>query len=420
MAVELVGKTLGQYKLVEKIGAGGLAVVYKAYQPNLERWIAVKILHYKEKDALIRFQREAQAIARLRHRNIVILYEYGEENNWPFIAMEYIEGGTLANRLSGQPMDWVKATNLAIAIADALACAHKVRIVHRDVKPTNILMAQDDWPLLADFGLVKLPDAEFILTGTGVSMGTPAYVAPEQARGVHIDHRSDMYALGVVIFEMLTGRLPFDYPNPNRIMLAHISETPPSPRQFNPDAPIGLEQVILTALEKTPDQRFGDMEEMKRALEDVLASSKERPAFYAVPPPQPAQAQPQADPLEAVSLSTEQPAHSEQWHARIFLIDQKETLQIPERDSLIIGRTHRQTMADIDLGPHGAAEAGVSRVHARLTHHGDGWHIDDLDSLNGTYVNDVKINPGQPVLLKDGDLIRCSHLTFLFLVTAKS
>ena len=187
MNTDLVGKTLGQYQLVEKIGAGGLAVVYRAYQTHLERWVAVKVLHYQDREALIRFQREAQAIARLRHRNIVIVYEYSEEDSWPFIAMEFIEGGTLNDRLSDQPMDWIKVSNLSIAIADALDYAHKQGLIHRDVKPSNVLMAQDDWPLLADFGLVKLPDAEFVLTGTGISMGTPAYLAPEQARGINVD-----------------------------------------------------------------------------------------------------------------------------------------------------------------------------------------------------------------------------------------
>jgi serine/threonine protein kinase len=425
MTTDLVGKTLGGYKLVEMIGSGGLAAVYKAYQPNLERWIAVKVLHYKDSDALIRFQREAQAIARLRHRNIVIVYEYGEEDNWPYIAMEYIEGGTLADRLSGLPMDWVKVTNLAIAIADALDYAHREGVFHRDVKPSNILMPQEDWPLLADFGLVKLSDAEFALTGTGVSMGTPAYVSPEQARGVTIDNHSDMYSLGVVMFEMLAGRLPFDYPNPNKIMLAHISEPPPTPREFNPDCPPALAEIVLRTLQKSPPQRYEDMREMADALEDVLASSKDRPIFYESTSPPPAKTRTHSDTLETVKLAdqAEQPPGLEpasKWDARIFLVDQKVTIQVPDKDSLIIGRTHRKTTADIDLGPHSAADAGVSRHHARLIRQNDGWLIDDLSSLNGTYVNDNKVNPGHPVPLKDGDLIRCSHMSFLFLVTSKT
>ncbi|MBN1993559.1 MAG: protein kinase [Anaerolineae bacterium] len=418
MTSELVGKTIGGYKLVETMGAGGLAVVYKAYQPNLKRWVAVKVLHHKDSETLIRFQREAQAIARLRHRNIVIVYEYGEQDSWPYIAMEYIEGGTLANRLQGQPLDWVKVTNLAIALAEALDYAHQNGLVHRDVKPSNILMAQEDWPLLADFGLVKLPDAEFVLTGTGVSMGTPAYVAPEQARGVAVDSRSDMYSLGVVMFEMLTGRLPFDYPNPNKILLAHISEPVPSPRQFNPACPVGLQEVILTAMQKSPVKRYGDMQLMGHALKDVLASSKQRPAFYASPPSSQVTTLKTADlPGQAARTAGPEPAPCD---ARLFLVEPRVTIPLPDQENLIVGRTHRQTVADIDLGPHGAAEAGVSRRHARLLKQSDGWFIDDLDSLNGTYVNEVKVKPGLPLLLKDGDLIRCSHFSFLFLITAKT
>jgi serine/threonine protein kinase len=425
MTTDLVGKTLGGYKLVEMIGAGGLAAVYKAYQPNLERWIAVKVLHYKDSDALVRFRREAQAIARLRHRCIVIVYEYGEEENWPYIAMEYIEGGTLADRLTGQPMEWVKVTNLAIAIADALDYAHQQGVIHRDVKPSNILMPQEDWPLLADFGLVKLADADFALTGTGVSMGTPAYVSPEQARGVTIDNHSDMYSLGVIIFEMLAGRLPFDYTNPNKIMLAHISESPPTPREFNPDCPSALAEIVLRAMQKTPSQRYDSMRKMADALEDVLASSKDRPIFYASTPPPPAKTRTHSDTLETIKLAdqTEQPPGPEptsKWEARIFLVDQKVTIQVPDKESLTLGRTHRNTIADIDLGPHGAADVGVSRHHARLIRQRDGWLIDDLNSLNGTYVNDCKVNPGHPAPLKDGDLVRCSHMSFLFLVTSKT
>jgi serine/threonine protein kinase len=399
MTADLVGQTLGQYQLKEKIGAGGLAVVYKAYQPALERWAAVKVLHYQDRETLIRFQREAQAIAGLRHRNIVIVYEYGQKDNWPYIAMEYIEGGTLNERLLGEPADWVKVTNLSMALADALDYAHRQGLVHRDVKPSNVLMAQDDWPLLADFGLVKLPDTEFVLTGTGVRMGTPAYLAPEQARGVNVTFHSDMYSLGVLMFEMVTGRLPFNYANPNKVMLAHISEPPPHPRQFNPDCPAGLEDVILTALQKSPQDRYGDMRAMVKAMEDVLSSSKERPTFYKSSPP------------AAAVPSLE---------ARLFLVEQRVNLPLPDKENIIIGRTYRSIIADIDLGPYGATEAGVSRQHARLTRTSEAWVIDDLNSLNGTFVNEVRVSPGQTVSLKNGDLIRCSHLSLLFLTSAQS
>ncbi len=160
MSTDLIGQTLGKYKLIEIIGTGGMATVYKAAQTNLERWVALKVLHYQEKVALVRFEREAKAIAMLRHRNILIVYDYGKENDLPYLVMEYVQGGTLCNQLLGEPMDWFKAVTLILPVAEALNYAHKQGIIHRDVKPSNILMAQEDWPLLADFGLVKLSQGE--------------------------------------------------------------------------------------------------------------------------------------------------------------------------------------------------------------------------------------------------------------------
>jgi serine/threonine protein kinase len=419
--MDLVGKTLGSYLLVEMIGTGGLATVYKALQPELERWVAIKVLHYKERKALIRFQREAQAIARLRHGNIVIVYGYGEEGSWPYIVMEYVEGGTLADRLSGKPMDWVNVINLAISIGEALAYAHGQGVIHRDVKPSNILMPQEDWPLLADFGLVKLVDSDVSVTGAGISIGTPAYVAPEQARGEEVDHRSDIYSLGVVLFEMVTGRWPFDYPNPNKILLAHMNEPVPSPHELNPECPSGLEHVILTAMEKSAADRYASMQGMVDALKDVLASSAERPAFYASAPPSSLRTltKPVQEALEMPEAAAKKPLPGPKpapsWDTRLFLPDQKITLRLPNRDELIIGRTHLDTVVDLDLGPYGAAKAGISRRHARLFKEDGRWLIDDMGSLNGTYVNNVKITPGEAVALKDGDSIRCSHMSLVFL-----
>lgn len=433
----LVGQTLGAYELIEAIGSGAMATVFKAYQPALERWVAVKVLHYREEGALARFQREAKAIALLRHRNILIVYEYGEERNWPYIVMEYVQGGTLSNYIANQAMDWTSAVNITIPVAEALAYAHRQGIIHRDVKPSNILLPQPDWPLLADFGLVKLPSAEDAVTRTGTSMGTPAYVAPEQARGLPIDFRADMYSLGVLLFEMIAGRLPFDYSNPNKVLLAHISEAVPSAQRYAPDCPPALDRLIIRMMQKLPDDRFQDMDEIIRQMRDIMASSRERPTFY-VPTGSGTQ------PLDPASLDTldlknrsSQPASQDSskqpspapdgakpppernLEAKILLTDKGITLPVPDRDMSIIGRTHRNTRADIDLGPYGAAKVGISRHHARLTREGSQWFIDDLGSLNGTFVNDVQVKAGHPTSLKNGDVVRCSHMSFVFLVSAK-
>lgn len=423
MTTNLVGETIGGYRLAEKIGSGALATVYKAYQPDLKRWVAIKILQYKDKDALVRFQREAQAIAHLRHRNILIVYNYGEEGAWPYIVMEYIEGGTLADRLQGQPLDWVRTVDLMIPITEALGYAHEQGVVHRDVKPSNILMAQEDWPLLADFGLIKLKDAQHKgLTGPGTSMGTPFYVAPEQARGQTVDRRADIYSVGVILYEMVTGRLPFDYQNPNKVLLAHISEPVPPPRQFNADCPAIVEKIILTAMQKSPDQRYKDMAAMKEGLKEALHSSDARFSFYVPPPTKPIQTR-ELDPSVApppVAGSDIQPVvHQPTPDVRLLILEKKASITLPEKKSLTVGRTYKDTVVDIDLGPYGAADAGVSRLHAKLTLREGAWFIDDLGSLNGTFVNEKKLSPDDPpTRLENGDELRFSHLACLFLTSS--
>jgi serine/threonine protein kinase len=452
MAKNLVGKTLGGYQLDELIGEGGMATVYKGYQRSLNRWVAIKVLDYQEATSLARFQLEAKAVASLRHRNILIVYEYGEEDGLPYIATEYIEGGTLEDRLNGKPMDWRRVIALIIPIAEALHYAHQHNIIHRDVKPSNILMPQEDWPVLADFGLVKRSDDDNSLTQTGTFMGTPSYISPEQARDLGLDPRADMYSLGVIMFELVAGRLPFDYKLPNKILLAHVTEPPPSPRAFNPDCPPELEEVILTMLKKKPQDRYPDMQEVIKALKAVLR------AYPAAPPqttPKPSidriekpelSPQPSGKPLDRLfkplqkllkgkptvtdttpqdQLKLPSDKNSEtlklpvsdapgQVTARLVLQDKSAVIVLPDKNTLILGRMQTNNIVDIDLEPYQASKYGVSRRHARLSKRGETWWLDDLHSLNGTFVNNVEVKHGQPVALKDGDMIRFSQMTFTF------
>jgi serine/threonine protein kinase len=312
-------------------------------------------------------------------------------------------------------MDWAQAVRLIMPVAEALHYAHQQGLIHRDIKPSNILMPRPDWPLLADFSLVKVHTSQTI-TDIGVVMGTPAYIPPEQAGGEKVDHRADMYSLGVVMFEMITGRLPFDYENPHLLMMAHLSEPVPSPRQFNPACPPELEEIILTALRKDPAERCPDVQIMINALRYVLNVSTS--AF-------PSTVRASSDKLDRpsdtrhVALSRG-PTQGEA-AAQIVLSAQNVTIDLPEpeKGSLVIGRTHRDTQVEIDLGPYGASEAGVSRQHARLTWQNGQWFIEDLGSLNGTYLNEVKLTPNTPALLKHKDVIRCSHLSFSFLTSAE-
>jgi len=422
MTTNLLGKKLGQYKLISLVGEGGIATVYKAFQQSLDRWVAVKVLHSDDQNILARFEREAKAVANLRHRNILMVYEYGIEQDFPYIVMELVEEGTLENYLTGQPMDWARAVNIAIYLSDALHYAHQHGLIHRDIKPSNILMPQEDWPLLADFGLVKVSDDDKALTATGMIMGTPSYIAPEQARGDTIGIHADMYALGVILFEMVAGRLPFAYENANYLMLAHIQEDPPSPRDFNPNCPSGVEEIILKTLEKSPEDRYSDMESMGAALRRALRASA---PHYADAD----SATIQVNNEEAEALldtsdnlrpqKNEKPQKAQE--VRLLLPDKNVSINLVEpieKNGLIIGRTYGANKVDIDLGPHGAAEMGISRRHSRLTKRGNTWHIDDLSSLNGTLVNNVKLSPDAPVPLKNGDVIQLGRMYMIFLTNS--
>jgi serine/threonine protein kinase len=312
-------------------------------------------------------------------------------------------------------MDWAKAVRLIVPVAEALHYAHQQGLIHRDIKPSNILMPRPDWPLLADFSLVKVHTSQTI-TDIGVVMGTPAYIPPEQAGGEKVDHRADMYSLGVVMFEMITGRLPFDYENPHLLMMAHLSEPVPSPRQFNPVCPPELEEIILTALRKDPAERCADVQIMINALRYVLNVSTA--PFPSTPPASPDRP---GQPSDAKSIAVSRGPIQEEGVAQIVLSAQNVTINLPEpqKGSLIIGRTHRDIQADIDLSPYGASDMGVSRQHARLTWQNGQWFIEDLGSLNGTYLNEVKLTPNTPASLKHNDVIRCSHLSFSFLISAE-
>jgi len=407
----LINKTLGGYGLVEELGKGGMAVVYKAYQSKLERWVAVKVLDpvYTSEDSevLTRFRREAKAVAQLRHPNILTVYDYGEEDGLAYIVMEYVKGGTLKDRLTGDPLDKQRAVHLGMAVGRALAFAHGQGIVHRDVKPANILLPSEDWPLLADFGLVKLQQARRALTQPGMALGTPAYTAPEQALGETSDHRADVYALGVVLFEMVTGHLPFESDRPFEVLLMHINDEPPRPRDLVPDIPEPVESIILRALAKSPDDRYTDMNDMVAGLEaaQMIALAAQHPQDLA-----------QAD--ETIHPGTMQisSVQSLLTGPRFVVVGTGALLPIPPKDEVLIGRAAplSNITPDIDLSAYGGGTAGVSRQHARLLRKDDGWTIEDLRSTNGTYVNSHPVSPAQPAPLKDGDDVRCGQLALTF------
>ncbi len=275
----LIGHSVGRYQILEQLGEGGMATVYKAYDTRLERNVAIKVIRTDQfapillEEIMKRFEREAKALAKLSHPNIVHVHDYGEHEGAPYLVMEYLPSGTLKER-PDKPIPWQQAVRIISPIAHALAYAHEHNIVHRDIKPANILLTERGQPMLSDFGIAKILESKdgVTLTGAGMSIGTPEYMAPEQWIGDTGPH-SDIYSLGVVLFELLTGRKPYIADTPAAIMLKQISDPLPRPGQFVLDMPTGIENAVLKALERKPEDRFSSMNDFALALDD-LASGK--------------------------------------------------------------------------------------------------------------------------------------------------
>lgn len=276
----IVGKSLGRYHILEQLGEGGMATVYKAFDTRLERDVAIKIIRrgaFPEEQLeriLARFEREAKSLAKLSHPNIVKVYDYGEHAGSPYLVLEFLSGGTLKQKL-GQPLPWQEALTLMQPIVDALAYAHERKIVHRDIKPSNVLLTEKGQPLLTDFGIAKILDWEDgqTLTGTGVGVGTPEYMAPEQGMGKEIDTRADVYALGVVLYELLTGKKPYTADTPMAVVLKHVTDPLPRPRQLAPSLPNDVEKLLLKTLAKQPIDRYQSMDELAVAIRLLLERS---------------------------------------------------------------------------------------------------------------------------------------------------
>ncbi len=277
--MSLIGQTFERYKIIELLGEGGMATVYKAYDPRLDREVAIKVIR---RDAfpvdqtemlLKRFERESKSLAKLSHPNIVGVLDYGEYDGSPYLVMEYLSGGTLKERL-GKPIPWREAVQTIIPIANALDYVHDHNIINRDIKPSNILMTDKGQPMLTDFGLVKIFGDEAKesthLTSSGTGLGTPDYMAPEQWTG-EPTKQSDLYSLGVVLYEMITGHRPYTADTPAGVLLKQATEALPLPKRYIPDLPQNVESVLLKALAKEPKDRYADMRAFIDELQNLLS-----------------------------------------------------------------------------------------------------------------------------------------------------
>ncbi len=266
---DLVGKRLGQYEILSAIGQGGMATVYKARQESMERDVAIKVISGQlaaNPDFVARFEREARLIAKLQHPHILPVFDFGREGDLLFLAMRLVDGGSLDKRLKTGALPIVQGVRMFIQIASALTYAHDQGIIHRDLKPNNILLDHHDNPYLMDFGIAKMMADRNGLTATGAVMGTPSYMAPEQWRGESVDARTDIYALGCMLYEMLTGDLPFKGDTPFALMYKHFDAIPAAPRTLNPELPEAVNYVISRAIAKQQADRYPSADMMAEEL----------------------------------------------------------------------------------------------------------------------------------------------------------
>ena len=312
---DIIGTMMGRYQILALLGEGGMAAVYKAYDTRLARQVALKVITDTRQESdhfLKRFEREAKSLAKLSHPNIVGVHDYGEHDGHPYIVMEYLPNGTL-KKFMGLPINYRRASELLLPVAEALAYAHSQGIIHRDIKPANILLSALDIPMVTDFGIAKVfsgrTDEQLTQVGSGI--GTPSYMAPEQGQGLEIDQRADIYALGVVFYEMLTGRKPYEAPTPTGVFWKQMTEPLPNPKLYIPELPDSVVQFLQKSLAVNVNERLQSMSLFAENLKSFIAGKapdyKEAPTSIAPRQQQATMVEPTPTPFPGIPTPTPQP-----------------------------------------------------------------------------------------------------------------
>lgn len=268
------GEQVGPYRIMEKLGRGGMATVFKAYHANLDRYVALKVMHpafMADPNFLARFEREAKVVARLEHPNIIPIYDFSDHDGKPYLVMKFVEGETLKAKLNRKPLSPEEGIKTITAVGDALSYAHKSDILHRDVKPSNVMVATDEQIYLTDFGLARIASQGESTLSSDMMIGTPQYISPEQAMGKRdLDAGTDIYSFGVLIYELVVGQVPFISDTPFSIIHDHIYTPLPLPRSVNPSVPEVIERLLLKSLTKEREDRFETIDEMVSAFKQAI------------------------------------------------------------------------------------------------------------------------------------------------------
>ena len=378
-----IGEKVGPYQILEEVGRGGMATVYKAYHASLDRHVAIKVMDAamsSDRDFNERFRREARVIARLDNPHIVPVYDFDEHDGQPYLVLKFIDGQTLGQRIKSSPLSKIEILELVMAVGNGLQYAHKQGILHRDIKPSNVLISREGNIYITDFGLARMVEGNSSLTGDTI-IGTPHYISPEQALNTEkLDERTDIYSFGVMIFEIVTGRVPFDSDTAFSVIEDHIYTPPPPPRSIKPDLSYDVEDVILKALAKKRTDRFEKVSDLVKAFKQAWVSGTET-------------AMVSSSTLDSIPDTPS------------FIAENGKTFALSS-EKIVLGRnsTTNNIVNDIDL-THFDTKKTISRRHAMVQRKNDQFLLYDLSSRNGTFVNGERISSREPYVLKPGDVV---------------